>query len=366
MTSNHCPPANRALCYALVDSEASIGHTPKGTAMTTILVTLRENQYGDILDEDSFSTLCDLGDVACETNLPREQEEPFLDALKRNHAEVVLTCWGSPKLTLKVLQGNPQLKYMCHAAGTVRPYVDRECLEAGLLVTNWGHVIARSVAEGALMMILSCLRRTTTLQMELHLRKGWHPKGISSEGLFHQRVGLVGLGAIAQELVRLLEPFQCEISAFSPHVPDEVFEGLGVTRAKTLSELFRGNRIISVHSSNVPANYHSINAKVLAKLEDGGVLVNTARGAVINAGDLATELKKKRIWAALDVFEEEPLPADSPLRGLENCQLIPHMGGPTADRRVDMGTLAVQNIARYLRGEEPINRVSVEKYDLIT
>ena len=303
--------------------------------MTTILVTLRENQYGDILDEDSFARLCELGSAVCETELPRDQEEPFLEVLKRNQAEIVLTCWGSPKLTMKVYQGNPQLKYMCHAAGTVRPYVDRECIEAGLLVTNWGHVIARSVAEGALMMVLSCLRRTTMLQMEIHLRKGWHPRGIEAEGLFHQRVGLVGLGVIAQELVRLLEPFQCEVSAYSPHVPDEIFQQLGVTRAKTLTELFRRNRIISVHSSNVPANYHIINAKVLAKLEDGGVLVNTARGAVINTEDLVTELKKKRIWAALDVFEEEPIPKDSPLRGLENCQLIPHMAGPTADRRVD-------------------------------
>lgn len=334
--------------------------------MTNILVTLRENQYGDILDEDSFARLCDLGNAICETNLPGDQEDPFLDALKRNQAEVVLTCWGSPKLTLKVYQANPQLKYMCHAAGTVRPYVDRECIESGLLVTNWGTVIARSVAEGALMMMLSCLRRTTPIQFEIHLRKGWRPKGLQNEGLFHQRVGLVGLGVIAQELVRLLAPFQCHISAYSPHCPDEVFERLGVSRVTSLKGLFRNNRIISVHASNVPANYHTINAEVLGCLKDGSVLVNTARGAVINTEHLVTELKKKRIWAALDVFEEEPLPTDSPLRGLENCQLIPHMAGPTPDRRVDMGKLAVANIARYLSGEETIHRVTVEKYDLIT
>ena len=334
--------------------------------MTNILVTLRENQYGDILDEDSFAKLCDLGNAICETNLPHDREDPFLDALKRNQAEVVLTCWGSPKLTLKVYQANPQLKYMCHAAGTVRPYVDRECIDSGLLVTNWGTVIARSVAEGALMMILSCLRRTTPIQFEIHLRKGWRPKGLQNEGLFHQRVGLVGLGVIAQELVRLLAPFDCEVSAYSPHCPDQVFERLGVSRVTSLKGLFRNNRIISVHASNVPANYHTINAEVLGCLKDGGSLVNTARGAVINTDDLVTELKKGRIWAALDVFEEEPLPEDSPLRGLENCLLIPHMAGPTPDRRVDMGKLAVENIARYLSGEETIHRVTVEKYDLIT
>lgn len=335
--------------------------------MVNILVTLREEQYGDILDEESFAKLCELGKVVSETNLPRDQEEPFLDALKRHQAEVVLTCWGSPRLTLKVYRANPQLKYMCHAAGTVRPYLDRECIEAGLRVTNWGTVIARSVAEAALMMILSCLRRTTLLQMELHVRKGWHPRGrLEAEGLFHQRVGLVGLGAIAQELVKLLAPFDCEVGAYSPHCPDEVFEQLGVKRVKTLTELFRTSRVISVHASNVPANHHIINAEVLACLKDGGVLVNTARGAVINTEDLIVELKKKRLWAALDVFEEEPLPKDSPLRGLENCQLIPHMAGPTADRRVDMGKLAVENIGCYVRGEELLYPVTAEKYDLIT
>ena len=334
--------------------------------MTNILVTLRENHYGDILDEESFTRLCELGNAICETNLPPDQEELYLEALKRNGAEIVLTCWGSPKLTLKILQANPQLKYMCHAAGTVRPFVERECLEAGLLVTNWGTVIARSVAEGALMMILSCLRRTTLLQFEIHQRRGWRPQGLRHEGLFHQRVGLVGLGAIAQELVKLLAPFQCELSAYSPHCPDEVFERLGVTREKSLKGLFRRNRIISVHASNVPANRHTIDAEVLTRLRDGGVLVNTARGAVIDTDALVAELKKGRLWAALDVFEEEPLPTDSPLRGLEHCQLIPHMAGPTPDRRVDMGRLAVENIARYLRGEEPRFRITPEKYDLIT
>jgi len=334
--------------------------------MVNILVTLRQNQYGDILSEESFEKLLELGEVVCEDALPGDNEEVFLDTLKRNRAEVVLTCWGSPKLTTNVYRANPQLKYMCHAAGTVRPYVDRECIEAGLLVTNWGSVIARSVAEGALMMILSCLRRTTMLQFETHQRKGWRPRGLNAEGLFHQKVGLVGLGVIAQQLVRLLEPFQCDISAYSPHCPDEVFEKLGVTRITSLNELFRRNRIISVHSSNVPSNYHIIDARVLGCLAEGSVLVNTSRGAVIDTEALIGQLQRERLWAALDVFEEEPLPEDHPLRGLERCMLIPHMAGPTADRRVDMGDLAVENIARYTNGEEPLNIVTVEKYDLIT
>ena len=117
-------------------------------------------------------------------------------------------------------------------------------------------------------------------------------------------------------------------------------------------------------SITVPANYHIIDGKVLANLENGGVLVDTARGAVINTPAPVSELSKQRVWGALDVFEEEPLPEDSPLRGPENCQLVPHMDSPTADRRVDMGKLAVENITRHFRSEEPLNRVSPKRYDL--
>ena len=113
-------------------------------------------------------------------------------------------------------------------------------------------------------------------------------------------------------------------------------------------------------------NFHIVNAGLLSRMQDGAVVVNTARGAVIDTDALVEELKTGRIQASLDVYEEEPLPADHPLRGLENCQLIPHMGGPTPDRRKDMGRLAVTQVARYLRGEELENVVTAEKYDLIT
>lgn len=94
--------------------------------------------------------------------------------------------------------------------------------------------------------------------------------------------------------------------------------------------------------------------------------MNTARGAIIDEKALVEELKRGRIYAALDVFEEEPLPADSPLRGIENCMLIPHMGGPTHDRRVDMGKMALKNIEHYVKEEPLESLITPRRYDLIT
>lgn len=338
----------------------------EGDSRVNIIAAVPDSAYPAVIDDESRKKLESLGNVVYRPDLcSGSSETDYADALRDAEAHILVTGWGSPKLTAKVYAENPQLEYMCHLAGTVRAYIDPDIIDRGLLVSNWGTVIARSVAEGALCMMLGCLRKITFYQMELHIRKGWRGDR-PSEGLFEQRVGLHGLGAIAQELVTLLKPFGCRVSAYSPHCPDSVFSRLDVRRADSLEELFSENRVISVHASKTDANFHVINKHILSLLEDGGVLVNTARGAVIDTEALTAELRTGRIEAALDVFEEEPLAEDSPLRGLENCMLMPHMGGPTPDRQVDMGRLGVKNIENYIQGNEVVYRVTRERFDLIT
>ncbi|MBT5829080.1 MAG: hypothetical protein HOH77_02700, partial [Candidatus Latescibacteria bacterium] len=109
-----------------------------------------------------------------------------------------------------------------------------------------------------------------------------------------------------------------------------------------------------------------VNAEMLATMADGSILVNTARGALIDTDALILELKTGRLLASLDVYEQEPLPSESALRGLLNCQLSPHTGGPTPDRMVDFGRAAIENIARYQTGEAVLHKVDVQTYDLIT
>jgi phosphoglycerate dehydrogenase-like enzyme len=94
--------------------------------------------------------------------------------------------------------------------------------------------------------------------------------------------------------------------------------------------------------------------------------VNTARGALIDEDDLAAELRAGRLWVGLDVYQREPLAADSPLRGLERLLLFPHQAGPTPDRWIDMGRMAVANIRRYLANEPVLAQVTAEQYDIMT
>ena len=301
-------------------------------------------------------------------NGERLNEDAYAKALQDAHAEIVITGWSSPLLTVGVMEANPQLKYMCNLTGSVRSMVTGEAIEAGLLVTNWGNLIGPTVAEAALLAMLSCLRRSVQVAFMMHQEKGWRSDKNNKdvESLFHQTVGLHGFGNVAQHLVKLLAPFECEISAYDPYLSDDVFEGAGVRRIADLKVLYADNRIISMHGPKTEETYHIVDADLLKCMQNGAILINTSRGALIDADALIAELKSGRISASLDVYETEPLPADSGLRGLLNCQLTPHTAGPTPDRYVDFGRAAIENIRKYVNGEAVDHVVDVQTYERIT
>lgn len=333
--------------------------------MIKIIMAFGKPVITEIFTKDLRQELDRIADVKKCENIRSAEELNFL--MKNFRAEVIITGWGSASITEQIYRENPQLKYVCHCGGSVRSIVKKEIIRNGLIITNWGTIAAKTIAEAALMGILSCLRKTIEAHYLMHQKKEWiYLTEAKTESLFEQHVGIFGFGASGRALCRLLEPFQCKISAYSPFEPDEIFAKFNVLRVHSLKSLFSMNKIISVHAAYNDENYHIINKDILALLEDGGVLVNTARGGIINEQALIEELKSGRIYASLDVYEVEPLPRNSPLRGLNNVQLIPHQAGPTADRRVDIGKEAVKNIQRYIAGEKLKYIINDEDYDFIT
>ncbi len=335
--------------------------------MHSVLVTLGKEHYGSVLVGEDLARLRDAVKVTRRTDLMLAPEDTLVKALNDAEADIILTCWQSPKVTMKVLEACPELKLLSHTAGEVKHYVDRDVIEAGFIVTNWGVSTAHSTAEGAFAMTLAILRRYQNMPFWMRNdRLFWDIPDQSDEGLFEQRVGLHGLGAIAQEYAKLIRPFDCHVSAFSPNCPDEIFEQLGIVRVDSLEKLYSTNRIISCHASLRPDTHGLVGAKLLGMIEDGGYFINTSRGAVVDQAALIEELKKGRINAALDVFDPEPLEEDSPLRDMPNCFVVPHRAGPTPDRRKVMGRHAVDNILAYVNGAELDGVVTVRKYDLMT
>lgn len=320
---------------------------------------------------EKFLTSEMLADLADKTELEmrngiEKDEQVYSTAIREAGAEIVITGWGSPLLTSTILGDNPQVKYMCHLTGGLRANVTREVIEDGFLVTNWGTLIGPTVAEAALLGILCCLRQTTMFTFMMHRDGGWRDHEKDVESLYGKPVGLHGFGNIARSLVGLLRPFGCEVSAFDPHVADSVFVEYGVRRVEDLETLYAKNRVISIHAPKIPETHHSVNSDILASMQDGASVVNTSRGSVIETQALVRELKSGRISASLDVYEEEPLPEDSPLRGLPNCHLTCHTAGPTPDRMVHIGHAALENVQRYINGGDVLHRVDLAQYDLMT
>jgi D-3-phosphoglycerate dehydrogenase len=170
-----------------------------------------------------------------------------------------------------------------------------------------------------------------------------------------QRLGIVGAGRIGMALARKALALKMEVSAFDPQVPAAALEAQGV-RAQPLDALLAESDYVSVHTPLMAGTRHLIGAAQLARMKPTAFLINTARGAVIDEKALIEALRAGKIaGAGLDVFETEPLPADSPLRTLPNTILTPHMGAqsPLATQR--MRSQVGEEVLRALRGELPLN-----------
>jgi phosphoglycerate dehydrogenase-like enzyme len=279
-------------------------------------------------------------------------------------SDILISGWQTPSLnsTLQPVDLK-QLQYVCHMAGSVRKLVPRELIEQGVLVTNWGGSISATVAECTLMLILMALRRASHWAVAMHRDGAWKDGNTYTQSLLGRRVGIHGFGSISQCLVPMLRPFTSQIQAFSPNMPETVFYNLGVKRLTSLEELFAQSDVVVELAAATPENHHIVMENHLRLIPKGGVFVNIGRGCVVDQDGLLRVAREGQLQIALDVFEQEPLPASSPLRGLPNVTLLPHLGGPTRERRRDAGALALKNLRAFLRGEPLDALVTLEVYD---
>ena len=290
--------------------------------------------------------LAELGDVSYNETLykPEVMREMLADA------DVCVTGWGCPSLNEEILSKTSKLRLVMHTGGSVAPIVSPELFARNIKVISGNELYAESVAEGTLAYILAGLRRLTYFNSTVHAG-GWRDGKFSNKGLLDRKVGLVGYGAITRYLIPMLKVFRTDIILFSRHMSEEDCKKIGVTRAESLEQLCSGCDVISLHQAKTKATYHMITKELIKMMPDDTVLVNTARGSVIDEEALTEELMTGRINAVLDVFNEEPLPADSRLKGLENVILIPHMAGPTGDRYENVSLALIEDVKRMFAGE---------------
>ena len=271
-----------------------------------------------------------------------------LDDIGRYDAVIVRVA----PLTAEVIDRADKLKIIAkHGAGLDN--VDMEAAgERGLVVCNTPGANAQSVAEHAIALLFGLRRRLHAA--DRHVRSGeWERAAFTGRELTRDTLGLYGFGNIAQRTAALATGMGMRVVAYDPRKPDDAFPE-GVARAERFEGLFERSDAVSVHVPLTDHTHHSIATDELTALGEHGVVVNTARGAVVDEDALIDALDAGVVGgAALDTFESEPPGTDHPLYDHENVLLTPHVGGVTAQALARMSRQAAANVRTVYDGDVP-------------
>jgi lactate dehydrogenase-like 2-hydroxyacid dehydrogenase len=242
-------------------------------------------------------------------------------------------------------------------------HIDVEAAKkANLVVTNTPDALTDATAELTILLILMASRRAGEGERLLREGKwtGWAPTQLLGMDVKGKTLGLIGFGRIAREAARRARAgLGMRIAYHSrSRASAEEESALGAEHHATLDGLLAASDVVSLHCPGGAATRHLINSKTLSRMKSTAILINTARGSVVDEEALATALAQRQIAAAgLDVYEREP--AVSPaLQELENVVLLPHLGSATLEARTAMGMQMADNLDSFFAGRTPPNRVA--------
>lgn len=221
-------------------------------------------------------------------------------------------------------------------------------------------MLTDATAELTVALLLATSRRLIEANKEVANGgwKAWAPSWLCGQGIKNSVVGVVGFGRIGQEVARRVVPFKPSQLLFSNRsVRSAEAKDIGACQV-SFEELIVKSDFIILTCALTPDTANLINSKTLAQMKPNAILVNSARGGIINQSDLYDALKSNRIRAAgLDVTTPEPLPLDSPLLTLSNCVVLPHIGSADIETRTEMSRITAQNILGVLKGSAMVSEI---------
>ena len=313
--------------------------------MVKILVT-------DPLHEDAIKILEEVGEVEIATGLTKEE---LLEKIK--DADVLVVRSGT-KVTRDVIEKAEKLKVIGRAGVGVDNIDVDAATEKGIIVVNAPDASSISVAELTMGLMLAAPRNIP--QATASLKRGeWDRKKFKGIELYGKTLGVVGLGRIGQQVVKRAKAFGMNIIGYDPYIPKEVAESMGVELVDDINELCKRADFITLHVPLTPKTRHMIGKEQIALMKKNAIIVNCARGGLIDEEALYEALKDKKIRsAALDVFEQEP-PKDNPLLELDNVIGTPHQGASTVEAQKSAGTIVAEQVVKILKGEPAENVVNL-------
>jgi glyoxylate reductase len=302
----------------------------------------------------------------CEVDLWPGEMPPSRDELLLHVRGVDgLLCLLTDRIDGEVMDAaGPQLKVISnHAVGFDNIDVNA-ATERRIPVGNTPGVLTDATADLAFALMMAVARRISEAERYVHAGKWktWEPMTLLGVELKGATLGLVGFGRIGKAVARRAAGFDMRILYYDP-TEQEAYPDLHATRVD-FETLLRESDFISLHTPLTEKTRHMIDAQAFARMKPGAVLINTARGPIVDQAALYEALKEKRIFGAgLDVTDPEPLPMDSPLLSLDNLIILPHIGSASKPARDQMSWLAAQNLIAGLNGEKLPHCVNPQVYE---
>lgn len=278
-----------------------------------------------------------------------DSDAAFIDRI--GDAQAVILGW---RLSAQVLRAAKNLKVVAFTGIGVGDNVDLDLAHSlGITVCNTPGYADTTVAEHSFALMLAAARNIATSDREM--REGAWNQSRSGFDLHGKKLGIVGTGGIGARVAGMAKAFGMTVSAWTANPTPDRAAALDLTYTD-LDTVFAESDVVSLHLALTPETEGLVTADHLRRMRDGTLLVNTARGGLVAEEALMTELTSGRISAALDVFHQEPLPADHPIRSLPNVTLTPHTGYNTPEALAEIYRLAVDAIEGYFAGA-PVNVV---------
>lgn len=336
----------------------TLAQATPGVPTPTIAVALEQPLRDEIFPANSWRRLEQLGHLEVLSGTGA-----LVDGLP--DVEVLVAGWGVPRLTAELLDTAPRLRLIAYVGAAVKSFVTPTVFERGITLTQAGQAMARPVAEVALTFTLSLLHQVHVFDHALRSGADFDTsvrRARPRHEIGGATIGVVGASRVGRSYISMVTHLGADVAVHDPYLGQTEAAALGVAKV-SLDELVERSRIVALHAPVLPETKELIGAAELAAMPDGAGLVNTARSWLVDSDALMAELRTGRLDAALDVFDDEPLPIHHELRRLDNVLLSPHQAAGTVEGRARQGTVLIDEIVRHIQDAPLEHAVTPETLD---
>ncbi len=279
-------------------------------------------------------------------------------------ADIAITSWGVPTFDKDVLDSCPNLKLIAHAAGSVKSIVSDEMYDRNVKIVSGARALSEGVSDTALGLTICACKNIFALRDGTANGK-WIDDYSTVTEMNDITIGVIGCGFAGRRYIQLLNLFNIDVLVYDPVLSEQQAQEIGAVKVE-LDDIFAKSDVISIHAPELESTYHIINEQTISQMKDDVILINTARGSLIDEAALIKALKNGKFkYVCLDVTDPEPPVADSELRAIKNCIITPHIAGCANNGKLKLGTHSLAEIKRFLANEPLVSEITKEMLSTI-